>query len=198
MLKTRFVPAAAVALLSLAHGSLHAQGAKQTVELAFGYECGDRFLVRNDGSQAVVIEYAIAGSQDKSQLHLNAKQSAEIASAQSGDMQLWVSGKVVATEPKGNRACRGAAQNSDGVVVRPLDQTNSADMASAETTEPGYSAPPVVVYGDYYPYYYPSYYGYYGYGYPSYGFGTRIGIGFGRGIGGIGRGRPVGRGRGRR
>ncbi len=210
MLKSRFIPLGAVALLALAHGSLGAQSTKQTVELAFGYECGDRFLVRNDGTQPVVIEYAIAGSQDKSQLHLNARQSVEIATAQSGNMELYVSGKVVASEAKGNLACKGGAPNNDGVAVRSLDANNS-DAAMAEAVEPGYNAAPVVVYARpdyYYPY---SYYPYsYGWGYPSLSFYSRGGFGgFGGRVGPIGRGRPTGgrptggrptggRGRGRR
>ena len=195
MLNARLIPLGAVALLSLAHGLLGAQVTKQTVELAFGYECGDRFLVRNDGSQPVVLEYATAGSPDKSQLHLNARQTAEIASAQNGNMELFVSGKVVASEPKGNRACKGAPQNSSGVVVRPLN-ANSNEVAAMETTEPEYRSPPVVVYADRDYYYSPySYYpGYYGWGYPSISFYGRFG-GFGGRTGGIGRGRPRGRGR---
>jgi hypothetical protein len=193
MTRSRYIALGALALLAGASSSLRAQTTQ--VQLAFGYECGDRFLVRNEGTTPVAIEYAIAGSQDKSQLHLNVRQSAEIASAQSGNMELWVGGKVVASEPKGNRAC-GAAQNSGGVTVRPLDQNA---QAAAQPMDSAYAAAPVVVYApppayDYYPYaygYYPYGYGYFGYApyyYPS------IGI-YGRGF--VGR---VGgfRGRGRR
>lgn len=199
MIKIRWISLGAVALLAAAHAPLRAQGTSQTVQLAFGYSCGDRFIVRNDGTAPVVIEYAVEGSQDKSQLHLNGRQSAEIASAQEGNMELWVGGKVVASEPKGNRAC--TSRNGAGVSVRPLDQNESTSAQPADTT---YSSPAVVVYGRQYGYYddwYPYPYGYYGYSpffYPSVsiyargGFG-RIG-GFGRGFGGRG---PVGRGRGR-
>src|SRR5471032_2424059 len=100
MTKSRFISLGALAFVAIANAPLAAQGTNQTVELAFGYTCGDRFMVRNDGNSPVVVEYAIAGSQDKSTLHLNAKQSAQIASAQSGNMELWVGGKVVASEPK--------------------------------------------------------------------------------------------------
>jgi hypothetical protein len=194
MFKTRFLPVALVALLALTHNSLVAQGTKPAIEIAFGYECGDRFLVRNDGSQPIVLEYAMSGSQDKSQLHLNAKQQAEIASAQSGNMELWVSGKVVASEPKGNRACQNTPASSNGVVVRPLDPNANTQTAQPETVDGGTtSSAPVVVYAD--PYYYPygwypyPYYGY-GWGYPTFGVYTRIGFGGGRVAGrGFGRGR---------
>ncbi len=203
MIKTRYIPLGALALVAAAHTPLQAQGSSQTVQLAFGYECGDRFLVKNDGANPVVIEYAIAGSTDRSQLHLNGRQSAEIASAQDGNMELWVGGKVVASEPKGNRPCgaprRGASNN--GVSVRPIDP--DAEM-SAQPADSAYTQPAVVVvadrpyYDDFYPYgYYP--YQYYGYSPFFYGgvgvrFGGRGFVG-GRGFGGRG---PVGRGRGHR
>jgi hypothetical protein len=207
MFKSRLIFFGALALLAAMGTPLRAQGTTQ-VQLAFGYECGDRFIVRNEGTQPVLLEYAAAESQDRSQLHLNGNQSAEIASAQNGNVELWVGGKVVASEPKGNRACigRGNAPNGD-VVVRPLDQAQAA--ATAEGIDPTYSAPPVVVYaqpdsyypyafGGFYPYsYYPSV-GFYGFG--GYGFGGYARGGFGHG--GIGRvgggGRTGGRGRGHR
>ncbi len=190
MTHARFISLGALALVAAVQAPLRAQGSTQNVQLAFGYECGDRFLVRNDGTNAVVIEYSVAGSQDKSQLHLNGKQSAEIASAQDGNVELYVSGKVVASEPKGNRACGSSNRmNNNGVTVRPLDQSASTAAQSADTT---YSQEAVVVYAhpDYYPYgYYPyAYYGYSPFFYPS------VGI-YSRGFGGF---RGGFRGRGRR
>src|SRR5271169_5408563 len=95
-----------VALASMVTASA-TLGAQQSpaVQLAFGYECGDRFLVKNDGSQPVSLEWKTTGSVDRSQLRLNAGESREIASASSDAVELWVNGKVVATEPKGSRAC---------------------------------------------------------------------------------------------
>ena len=188
----RSVTLGAFALVAAMQAPLRAQGSTQTVQLAFGYECGDRFLVRNDGTNPVVIEYAVAGSEDRSRLHLNGKQSVEIASAQSGNLELWVGGKVVASEPKGDRACAGS-QNNSGVSVRPIDP-NAA--TSAQPVDSGYTAPPVVVYAppyDYYPY---DYYGYPYYGYSPY-FYPSIGIYGGGFFGGrllprrILRGRPA-------
>ncbi len=115
-----------------------ALGAQQTpaVQLAFGYECGDRFLIKNDGNQPVSLEWKTVGSQDRSQLHLNAKESREIASAANEAVELWVNGKLVATEAKGNKACdSNAAANASSagptVVVRPLDA-----QASSESDDP--------------------------------------------------------------
>ena len=173
MTRTRFISLGALALVAVVQVPLRAQGSSQSVQLAFGYECGDRFLVRNDGTNPVVIEYAVAGSQDKSQLHLNARQSAEIASAQDGNLELWASGKMVASEPKGNRPC-AAPQNNGGVTVRPIGPYGAT---AAQPADPGYTEPQVVVsapppyYDYYYPYgYYP--YTYYPYGYYGYGYGA--------------------------
>ena len=179
MIRTGFISLGALALVAASHAPLHAQNAGQTVQLAFGYECGDRFMVRNDGNNPVVIEYAVAGSQDKSQLHLNGLQSSEIASAQSGNLELWVNGKVVASEPKGNRAC--AAAQGNGTNVRPLNESTT----TAQPDDSTYTSAPVVVYAqppyyynDYaYPYYYP-YYGFSPFIYPSFGFYGRFGGGF--------------------
>lgn len=198
MVRTTFVSLGALALVVAAHAPLRAQGSSQSVQLAFGYECGDRFLVRNDGNNPVVIEYGVAGSQDKSQLHLSGQQSAEIASAQSGNVELWVGGKVVASEPKGDRAC--ASSQASGVTVRPLSQAQ-AQQTTAQPGDSTYTAAPVVVYApnpyayDYYPYsYYPySYYGYAPFYYPSVV--IRGGGGFGRGFGGFRGGRGGGHGR---
>jgi hypothetical protein len=115
----------ALAMMATATATLGAQQAP-AVQLAFGYECGDRFLIKNDGNKPVSLEWKATGSQDRSPLHLNANESREIASASSDAVELWVNGKVVATEPKGNKPCgstAGANTSSGGptVVVRPLD-----------------------------------------------------------------------------
>lgn len=140
MIKTPIVRFAAPALLVIASAALNsparAQGAvgPGSVQLAFGYECGDRFLVRNEGAQPVALEWKASGSQDRSQMHLNATESREIASASSDAVELWVNGKLVATEPKGSKPC-SANSGSDAaagqsVVVRPLD-ANGGRQAGA-------------------------------------------------------------------
>jgi hypothetical protein len=200
MLNTRLVSFGAVVLLAAIGPPLKGQSTTQ-VHLAFGYECGDRFTVRNDGTEPVLVEYAPAGMQDRSQLHLSAGQTTEIASAQTSDLELWVGGKVVASEPKGNRPCTsGGARNVGGVYVRHLDPGGADAPAASAQVDPAYGMPPVVVYapspvysdaydyGDYYGYgYYPSI-GYYGFGGYGYGYGGYIRGGGGyRGGGGGGR-----------
>src|SRR5476649_3058547 len=104
MLKSRVIFFGALSILTAAGAPLRAQ-ASPKIELAFGYECGDRFVVKNDGAQPVLVEYAPAGSRDRSQLHLSGKQSAEVAMAQDGNLDLFVGGNLVASAPKGNRLC---------------------------------------------------------------------------------------------
>ncbi len=126
----------ALASVTAASAALGAQAAP-AVQLAFGYECGDRFLIKNDGSQPVSLEWKTSGGQDRSQLHLNANESREIASASNDAVELWVNGKVVATEQKGNKVCGAgtpgqlgaqAGPGEPSVIVRPLD---AASMAAA-------------------------------------------------------------------
>jgi uncharacterized membrane protein YgcG len=141
MRRSRVILSGALALLASAGTPLRAQTTPK-IELEFGYECGDRFIVRNDGSQPVLVEYAAAGMQDRSQLHLSGKQSVEVASAQDGNLELWVGGKLVASEPKGDRPCTGttqpsgsaqhsdSTQHSDTGLVRPADPPQPPDSAA--------------------------------------------------------------------
>ena len=147
---------AAIAAASALGGALLAQapaGARETVQLAFGYECDDRFMVRNDGGQAVEVEYGVQGAGARSKLHLNAKESAEMSSSSTNPVELWVNGKLAATERKGNRAC-APVQSSPDVIVRPIAPNDQAGYSEAA---PYTSAAPVVVVAPR-PYYYDPYY----------------------------------------
>src|ERR1017187_531064 len=126
MLNPRLVQVGTLAVLAaavttprgalLAQGAQRVQGGQATVQLAFGYECDDRFLVRNDGIQSVTVEYGVPGAPQRSSLDLKGNESVELASTTNEPLELWVAGKLVATERKGNIPC--AAQNAE-VVVRP-------------------------------------------------------------------------------
>jgi hypothetical protein len=133
-----FVRLATLASMAMASAALRTPAGAQgntSVQLAFGYECGDRFLVRNDGTEPVALEWKTTGSPDRSQIHLNAKESREIASVSNDAVELWVAGKVVATEPKGNRPCAGnsgATAAPPSVVVRPLDANAGQPSGSGD------------------------------------------------------------------
>ena len=119
----------ALALMATASAALGAQQAP-AVQLAFGYECGDRFLVKNDGNQPVAIEWKTVSGQDRSQLHLNAKESREIASASGDAVELLVNGKVVATEPKGNKPCGSNSGGTSSPGSHPDRRRGSAPLGS--------------------------------------------------------------------
>ena len=51
MMNTRIVRAGAFGFLALAASAARAPlGAQGKVQLAFGYECDDRFMIKNDGA----------------------------------------------------------------------------------------------------------------------------------------------------
>jgi hypothetical protein len=154
--------------------------AQSGVQLAFGYECGDRFLVRNDGAEPVDLEYAVAGGNEHWKLHLKGKEAVELSSTSSKALELWVSGKLVASAQQDKRSC-AAMQSVPGVVVRPIGEGDYVSAPAAPAVVYGYG--PRMLYYDPWSYYYPS--AYFSVGFPFYG-------GF-RGFGPI-----IIRGRGRR
>jgi hypothetical protein len=139
LLGLRFSPPAgfslvAVSSLALA-ATLSAQAAApDTVRLASGYICGNQFRVRNDGAQAVTAEYNVVGSTERSRLMLEPKESIEITSASPGALELHVNGKVVATEPKGNKPCVTAKP------VRPAGAPADSAAIPARVATPQQSA----------------------------------------------------------
>ena len=125
----------AFASMAAASATLGAQQAP-AVQLAFGYECGDRFLIKNDGGQPVVVEWRTTGGEDRSTVRLGANESREIASASNDAVELWVGGKLVATEQKGSKPCASGSVAGQGagptVIVRPLN----ADAAPSAGGDP--------------------------------------------------------------
>jgi hypothetical protein len=147
MLTSRLTRLGALALVSAAsaasRGPLLAQATprtQETVQLAFGYECDDRFLVRNDGAQPVTVEYGITGAAQRSALYLKGKDAVELSSSSNEPLELWVSGKLVATERKGNVPC-ASSEPGPVVVVRPIEPREYVTYV-----EPAYYYPPPVVY----------------------------------------------------
>jgi hypothetical protein len=205
MLKSRLIHLSAFALVASAATALHtpllAQGS--TMRLAFGYQCGDDFVVHNDGSQPVDLQYAVAGSPDQASLHLGGGQSLTITSPANAPLQLLVGGKVVASEPKGSRACAPTAGGAN-VIVRPLNPGDGSSaqppMAADGSAAPLNDAPPAYdYYPPYpYPYYYPYPCAYYGGYYPYLYGGPLVSIRAGGVFGGFPRGGGVIRGRGGR
>jgi hypothetical protein len=200
------VAAVAPARVLLAQGT---QAVREQVQLAFGYECDDKFVVRNDGTQPMTVEYGITGAEQRSSLQLRGKESIELESAATSPLELWVNGRIVATEQKGNRSCAaslagGVAYDQAGpaVVVRPIVEADYVGYV-----QPAYYAPRVVVVAAFPQYGYRSSsvvvaplvrgsggagYGGAGYGGVAYGGAGYGGGGYARDVG-VSQSRPVGR-----
>jgi len=98
--------------------SLSSQAAAQ---LAFGYQCEDKFALRNEGGSPVTVDYVVAGTDERGTVDVRANETVQLESRSQNDLQLYVGGKLVATEAKGNRACADVAVAAvPAVVVRHL------------------------------------------------------------------------------
>ena len=130
--------------------------AVETIQLAFGHECDDRFLLRNDGGQTVTVEYSVAGTPQRSSVTLKAREAVELSSVSDSALELWVNGKLVASEHKRNRSCapEQGVPGVPGVTVRPIDPGDRVQVV--QPAQPVYAYPPQVVYfgAPYRPYYY--------------------------------------------
>lgn len=124
------------------------------VQLAFGYECADKFALRNEGAAAVTVEYAVVGTTERGSATVQPNETVQLESASPNDIQLYVDGKLVATESKGNRACADAPVMAGGaVMVRHFEPT---ELVYVQPTEV-YVEPTELVYVrpwsyGYYPY----------------------------------------------
>jgi hypothetical protein len=162
------------ALLALALGSLtvSARASAQiavvsrasiddAVQVTFGQLCEDRFVIRNDGTKPVDLEYAVEKGTEHTTLTLNARELVELESKAKEPLELWIGGKLVAKAVKEKRACKDVQGNAS-VLVAPLEVASTAkDDRGAFANTRGF------------PYYDPFMYGAgYGFGglYGGYGF----------------------------
>ena len=162
------------ALLALALGSLTvtARASAQiavvsraaiddAVHVTFGQLCEDRFVIRNDGTKPVDLEYAVEKGTEHTTLTLNARELVELESKAKEPLELWIGGKLVAKAVKEKRACKDVQGNAS-VLVAPLEVASTAkDDRGAFANTRGF------------PYYDPFMYGAgYGFGglYGGYGF----------------------------
>jgi hypothetical protein len=120
-------------------------------QLTFGYLCDDRFLIRNDGTQSVELEYT--------KLALNARETVELESKSRAAMELWKDGKLVAKADKQKRSCKDVLGNAS-VSVAPLE-VSSNTQASRNPYNWGYGYGMGYGFGAY-PFYDPWMYGMYG------------------------------------
>lgn len=174
----------ALALATVAGALLAAPLAAQQpskVQLAFGYHCDNTFALRNEGTQTADVEFVVLGTADKGRVTVKPSETVQIESATAGDVELYVDGKLVATEHKGNRSCEALTSAPSGTVtVRHLDAYEVV-YVEPRYVAPVYLSPREVVYvrpWDYGYYYRPSFSlrlgfplvrsGYYGGGYGRY------------------------------
>jgi uncharacterized membrane protein YgcG len=128
------------------------------VHVTFGQRCEDRFVIRNDGTKPVDLEYAVEKGTEHTKLTLNARELVELESTAKEPLELWIGGKLVAKAVKEKRACKDVQGNAS-VLIAPLEVT-----ATVQDNRNGF--------GRGYPYYDPFMYG------GGYGFGGLYG-GFG-------------------
>ena len=75
-------------------------------QLTFGHLCDDRFVIRNDGTKPIELEYSLEKGTEHTKLSLNARESVELASKSKAPVELWMDGKLihsmmVETKPSG-------------------------------------------------------------------------------------------------
>lgn len=118
-------------------------------QITFGYLCDDRFVIRNDGTKPIDLEYGIEKGTEHTKLTLNARESVELASKSKNPVELWMDGKLIAKAIKEKRSCK-QVQGNASVTVSPLE------VATNTPARAGYS------YGPPYPFYDPWFFGFYG------------------------------------
>jgi hypothetical protein len=118
-------------------------------QLTFGYLCDDRFVVRNDGTKPIDLEYGVEKGSEHTKLTLNARESVELASPSKAPVELWMDGKLIAKALKEKRSCK-QVQGNASVTVTPLE------VATNTPARAGYA------YGPPYPFFDPWYFGFYG------------------------------------
>jgi len=121
-------------------------------QVTFGYVCDDRFVIRNDGTKSIDLEYGLEKGTEHTRVTLNARESVELNSPSRASMELWMDGKLIAKALKDRRSCKDVQGNSAVTVVPPNVQTNAPQHVTNVYTAWG---PP-------YPFYDPWDFGFYG------------------------------------
>ncbi|MBI3504413.1 MAG: hypothetical protein HY059_06195 [Proteobacteria bacterium] len=136
----------AIVVLAVPLGAAQAQQAAGA-QLAFGYQCNDFFALRNDGAAPVTAEYAVAGTSERGTVTVRPNETVQLESRTPNDLQLYVDGRLVATEPKGYRDCADVAASA--VVVRHLEPrelvyVDAPDVVYVRPWHYGYYPAPIV------------------------------------------------------
>jgi len=140
-------------------------------QLAFGYECDDRFLIRNESPQPVTVEYGVAGDTQRTPLTVKGNDAVELSNPSTNALELWANGKLLASERNGNRPC--AAANAQATAYAPYAE--SPEVVVVPVPSPAYVVDPGLYFEPTLIYVHPAFgygygYGYRGYGYRGYGY----------------------------
>ncbi|MBW7932303.1 MAG: hypothetical protein H3C62_01565 [Gemmatimonadaceae bacterium] len=121
-------------------------------QVTFGYVCDDRFVIRNDGTKPIDLEYGLEKGNEHTRITLNAREEVELNSPSKASMELWMDGKLIARAMKEKRSCKEVMGNSSVTVNEPDVQTRQPTHVTNVYT--GWGPP--------YPFYDPWAFGLYG------------------------------------
>ena len=124
-------------------------------QISFGFLCDDRFVIRNDGTKPISLEYGDQKRPERTRLTLNARESVELASASKSPVELWMDGRLIAQALKERRSCKKMLGNAS-VTVTPLEVSDAAQRGAVYPYMNPYA------YGPPYPFYDPWAFGFYG------------------------------------
>lgn len=110
-----FAPAVRAQIMEVARTPI-----AETAQLTFGYRCDDRFVIRNDGTNAVNVEYGLEKGNEHIKLALGARELVELDSKSGSAMELWMDSKLIARAIKEKRSCKDIP-GSASVLVAPLE-----------------------------------------------------------------------------
>lgn len=95
-------------------------------QVTFGYLCDDRYVVRNDGTKPIDLEYGLEKGSEHTKLTVGARESVELNSPSKQAMELWMDGKLIARAMKEKVSCKKVQGNSQ-VTVNPLQVNRGTD-----------------------------------------------------------------------
>ena len=124
------------------------EGASQ---VTFGYVCDDRFVIRNDGSQPVNLQYGLHDGTQLTGITVQPGESVQLSSTTNASVELWKDGTRIATAAKEQRSCAdvnsanltNAYQNGGGgvTVAQPVVVTTAAGPTYVYSAYPYYWSP---------------------------------------------------------
>lgn len=114
--------------------------AADVTQITFGYLCDDRFIVRNDATTPVELEYGLEKGTSHTKLSLNARETVELATKSKAAMELWKDGKMVAKAKRENRSCKDV-QGNGSVNVTPLEVSSTDDSRGRYPYDYRYASP---------------------------------------------------------